>query len=51
MILKVYLTKEQYDRYQQCAEAEHRSLSNFAEYSMKRRADTGKHKAREGGED
>ena len=40
MILKVYLTKEQYERYKKHAEAEHRSLSNFAEYAMKRRADT-----------
>jgi len=51
MILKVYLTKEQYERYLKCAEAEHRSLSNFAEYAMKRRADTGKYKAQEGAED
>jgi hypothetical protein len=43
MVLKVYLTKEQYERYQKCAELEHRSISNFAEYAMKRRADTCKH--------
>lgn len=43
MVLKVYLTKEQYERYKKCAEADHRSLSNYAEYAMKRRADTCKH--------
>jgi hypothetical protein len=50
MVLKVYLTKEQYERYRKCAELEHRSISNFAEYAMKRRADTQKtsgiHKAK-----
>lgn len=39
VIVKVYLTDEQYQRYLKQADFEHRSLSNFAEYSMQRRCD------------